>query len=214
METKKLGGMVWAIVILLILIGLGALIYSGTKSRLEDMGSVSAISANDWAKGAANSKVSLIEYSDFQCPACASYFPIVKQVMERYGNEITFAYRHFPLPQHENAVAAAIAAEASGIQGKFWEMHDLLFENQTEWESLADAQPIFTTYATTLGLDLTKFAADSARSELETKVVTSAQQADNAGVSATPTFFLNGKKIMPRNYDDFSSQIEAILRTP
>lgn len=214
METKKRGGAVWGIVILLILIGLGFLLYSGTKSRLEEMGTVSAVSETDWTKGATTSAMSLIEYSDFQCPACASYYPLVKQLLTAYGQEIAFAYRHFPLPQHENAVAAAIAAESAGKQGKFWEMHDLLFEHQTDWENLENPQLTFTTYATTLGLDLTKFATDSASAELKSKVVTSAQKADNAGISSTPTFFLNGKKIMPRNYDDFASQIQAALRTP
>ncbi|MEK7070060.1 MAG: thioredoxin domain-containing protein, partial [Patescibacteria group bacterium] len=93
----------------------------------------SAISDNENIKGDKDAKATLIEYSDFQCPACGAYQPILKKVTDNLSAQVRFAYRHFPLPQHKNAKLASTVAEASGKQGKFWEMHDLIFQNQSDW---------------------------------------------------------------------------------
>src|SRR3989344_1274478 len=130
------------------------------------------ISANDHIKGNSAALITLVEYSDFQCPACASYFPLVKKLLEENSDKIRFVYRHFPLPQHQNARLAASAAEAAGLQNKFWENHDLIFENQFRWEKLSNAKASeeFTGYATQLGVNLQKFAEDLNSEELKTKV--------------------------------------------
>ena len=112
--------------------GMAQLASSGSKPALL----TSAVSDSDWVKGNRSAPVVLVEYSDFQCPACAASAPLVKQLTEEFGNKIAFVYRHFPLPQHKNAYPAAQAAEAAGKQGKFWEMADLIFANQTKWENL------------------------------------------------------------------------------
>lgn len=96
-----------------------------------------ALLETDQVKGKENASVTLIEYADFQCPACASYAPVVEQLEENYGDRVRFVFRHFPLISiHKNAYAASVATEAAGAQGKFWEMHDLLFERQSEWSRL------------------------------------------------------------------------------
>lgn len=123
-----------------------------------DEGSVTGntldIRDRDWIKGNESSKVALIEYSDFQCPACAANYNLVKYLEGKYFSDIKFVYRHFPLQQHAQAIPAARAAEAAGAQGKFWEMHDKLFENQDKWADTTTAKDIFKGYAEELGLDM------------------------------------------------------------
>lgn len=169
------------------------------------------VSATDWTKGNAAATITLIEYSDFQCPACKAYHPIVKQVLDEYGEKARFAYRHFPLPQHRNAKPAAYAAEAAGRQEKFWEMHDVIFDRQTEWAEARDAEARFRDYAASLGLDLARYDADIALDEIESKVEADYASGVTSRVNATPTFFLNGVRIQPRNYDEFKQFIEAAL---
>jgi protein-disulfide isomerase len=120
----------------------------------------SGISLNDNSKGNSESSVVLVEYSDFQCPACGAYYPLLKALVEEFGSEIRFVYRHFPLAQHQHAELAGRAAEAAGKQGKFWEMHDLIFENQQSWTNLRNSEEVFTHYAVQLDLDMEKFKAD------------------------------------------------------
>jgi protein-disulfide isomerase len=177
-------------------------------------GAVSAITENDWVKGNRDASVALIEYSDFQCPACASYFPIVTQLVQNFGDDIAFVYRHFPLRQHANAEIAGQAAEAAGKQGKFFEMHDLIFENQSFWEnqSKSKAQDTFEIYASQLGLDINKFNIDRESEATVEKVKNDFQSGVRAGVNATPTFFLNGEKLNnPRSLKEFSTLIQEAL---
>lgn len=166
-----------------------------------------------WVKGSATSTATLIEYSDFECPACASYYWLLKQVVAQTGDRVRFSYRHFPLRQsHQYAQLAAQAAEAAGLQGKFWEMHDRLFEGHDEWAGKPDARARFTAYAQALGLDLARFTAD-----LDARATADAVEADfqrgiEAGVRGTPTFYLNGRDIdHPGSVDEFRAVIEAVL---
>ncbi len=185
-------------------------------------GSVRAADETDWIRGAKlpdtttnptenkNGQVTLIEYSDFQCPACAAYYPVVKQLEKDFPN-LTIVYRHFPLPQHSNAKIASQAAEAAGAQGKFWEMHDLLFDNQTAWSEEQNATNIFEAYAKKLGLDLEKFKTDSNSQATKTNIQADIQSGDKE-ISGTPTFFLNNQKIQnPQGYDEFRSTIEKAI---
>lgn len=167
----------------------------------------SAVSDSDWVKGNKNASVVLVEYSDLQCPACAAYAPLVNRLTEEFGDSIAFVYRHFPLPQHKQAELAAIAAEAAGKQGKFWEMLDLMFINQTEWADKSDAREKFLAYAQSLDLEMGQFEADLDSPELKKKVEDQ-YLSGVAAVTYTPTFFLNGEKISnPRSYDEFRELI-------
>ncbi|MDO8430118.1 MAG: thioredoxin domain-containing protein [bacterium] len=168
----------------------------------------SAVSATDQSKGNKESLVVLAEYSDFQCPACATYYPVVEKIIEEFGDKIQFVYRHFPLPQHQQAKLAAYAAEAAGRQGKFWEMHDLIFGGQKDWAGNKDSQEIFENYAKALKLDLEKFKQDLDSEEIKEKVNNDYKSGLNSGVNSTPTFFLNGKQLQnPRSYEEFQNII-------
>lgn len=172
---------------------------------------VSAIDASDIVKGNKNAKTVLIEYSDFQCPACASYYPIVKRVMEEFNDGVVFVYRHFPLSQHKNAELAAVSAESAGRQGKFWEMHDAIFSNQKEWSENSNAKELFVKYAGDIGLNIEQLRLDIESKELKDKVKRDLNSGISAGVNSTPTFFLNAKKISPTSYEDFKTIIEQSI---
>lgn len=165
----------------------------------------------DHVQGSASAKVVLIEYSDFQCPACGAYYPIVKQLGQTFSDELAIVYRHFPLRSiHKNADIAARAAEASGKQDKFFEIHDLLFEQQEAWSDLIDPTETFVGYATKLGLDLERFRNDLRSDSTKDRVNRDYQSGIAARVQGTPTFFLNGKKINnPRSFEEFRKLIES-----
>ncbi|MDP2696359.1 MAG: thioredoxin domain-containing protein [bacterium] len=172
-----------------------------------------AVAPSDWVKGNAVASVTLIEYSDFQCPACGTYYSLVQQLNEEFGDRIQFVYRHFPLRQiHANAELAARAAEAAGRQGKFWEMHDLIFENQRSWSDQSSAEDVFVSYAETLELNIKQFRSDIDDGEIKGKVSDDYSSGIRSGVDSTPTFFLNGVKIQnPRAYEEFRNVIEQAL---
>jgi protein-disulfide isomerase len=164
-------------------------------------------------KGAKTGKVTVVEFGDFQCPACGAAHPVVKQISEEYKEDVTFVFRHFPLSFHKNAIKAALAAEAAGAQGKFFEMHDLIFDNQSEWSESNDAEELFQKYAEELSLDMEKYQADFKNKTGESKINKDRADGNAAGVSSTPTFFINGK-IRPGGipYDEFKTIIEAELQ--
>lgn len=139
----------------------------------------------------------LIEYGDFQCPACGQYFPVVQQVKEKYQDHITFQFRHFPLESaHPNARAASRAAEAASIQGMFWEMHDYLFQNQTAWQGASDPLAIFEGYASAIGIpDTAKFADDMRSSAVNAIITADLNAGRDIKVTGTPTFVLDGTKL-------------------
>lgn len=167
------------------------------------------ISKTDHVKGNRDAKVILVEYSDLQCPACRAYFPIVKEVLKARENDVFFVYRHYPLSIHKHANAAAYAAEAAGKQDKFWQMHDLLFENQDEWAEAKDSQKLFEAYAEELKLNLKKFRADMRSKEIKKGVDADIASGNKVGVGSTPTFFLNGEKLRnPRSPQEFIDLIE------
>ena len=154
------------------------------------------VETGEWTKGNPDASVVLIEYSDFQCPACANYFPTVKELSERYADDMLIVYRHYPLRSiHEHAQIAGQAAEAAGMQGKFWEMHDILFERQSEWSSGLGQKAAFARYARELGLDVERFKNDLTSDAAQTAVNRGYISAVAAGVSSTPTFFLNGEPV-------------------
>jgi len=143
-------------------------------------------------QGNPNAPVKIVEFADFQCPACGVAHPIVKNIIEKNQDKVYFVYRHYPLSSHRNAKLAAQASEAAGVQEKFWQMYDMIFENQKEWSDSSNAKEIFETYAQKLGLDVTKFKEDFDK----TKSVIEQDYADGnqVGVDSTPTFFINGQK--------------------
>lgn len=172
----------------------------------------SAITSEDWTKGNPEAVVTIVEYSDLQCPTCAYFNPIVNRIIEEYGDQVYFAYRHFPLSTHPNSQESARAAEAAGKQGKFFEMANILFAKQSEWGLLPNPQDAFVSYAESIGLDTDQFTVDYNSSEVKDLVQADLTSATRAGLRGTPTFFLNGEEIgLPQGYDGFASVVEAAL---
>lgn len=163
--------------------------------------------------GNENAKVTIVEFADFQCPACRAVHPNIKKVLEEYKDNVTFVYRHFTLSQHEYAVSAALASEAAGRQGKFWEMYDKIYVNQKEWES-SNAPEYFEKYAKELGLDMKRYSEDLKDPKLVESIKQDTQDGDLLGVSGTPTFFINGKKLVGQpSYDNLKKSIENELKS-
>lgn len=198
----------WVIVgILTVVLFGGAIWYSSIASKESNEGVV----VTDHIKGNPEAAVTLLEYSDFQCPACASFQPVVKQLIDTYGDKIRFEYKHYPLPMHTFAQQAALAAEAAGQQGKFFEMHDKLFENQQTWAVSQTPQSFFLKYAQELGLDEEKFRAHMKSSILRDHVRSNLKEASELGLTSTPTFFLNGQKMEMETMEDFITQITVAV---
>ena len=161
-------------------------------------------------KGNPDAAVTLVEYSDFQCPACAQAAPIVDEIMNEYGEDIRFEYRHFPLINiHPNAVPAARATIAAAQQGAFWPMHDILFANQQQWSSAASPNALFIQYADELGLDTALFRRHLGASRIARAVTDDFNAARNQGFTGTPTFVLNGERMQFETFEDFRQQIAA-----
>lgn len=164
--------------------------------------------------GSNGKNITLIEYGDYQCPACGAYYPIVKALSEKYKDDIYLQFRNFPLSAvHQNAFAGARAAEAADKQGKFWEMHDLLYEQQTTWGSASNVRTYFDQYAQQLGLDLTKFGQDFSSEEVNGLINADIKAAKAIGADSTPTFVLDGKKIddNPRDQASFNKLIDDAI---
>ncbi len=168
------------------------------------------VTSADWMRGNPNAPVTLVEYGDFQCPACQAYYPVVEQVFAAASSTVRMVFREFPLPQHADAIPAAKAAEAAGDQGKFWQMYALLYPNGSDWDTLADPTTVFNGYAQKLGLNMTQFALDMNSTTTAQKITDSATVGTAAGIDATPTFFINGYRIQnPESYDEFIQAIQT-----
>ncbi len=198
----------WIIFVIVCVTILGGLIFLSRQNRVEvgDVNTGAVIAASeangniaDHVYGSEEGKVTLIEYGDFQCPACRSAFPILLELKEEFKDDLTFVFRNNPLPQiHPNARAASAAAEAGGLQGKFWEMHDALFEQQNIWgnASIEERLPMFVTIAEDAGVeDLDKFKRDMESKRVSDKINFDLELGRKDGVSGTPTILLNGEKI-------------------
>ena len=161
----------------------------------------------DHIRGNPNARLTLVEYADFECPYCAMAYPYVKRAGERFKNDLAEIFRPFPLTQiHPHALHAAQAAEAAGLQGKFWEMHDILFEHS---ERLGD--PDLLSYARRIALDVERFERDFSSSAVVDAIQHSLQEGADQGVDGTPTFFLNGKQVEIDRYEDIEKIIARAL---
>lgn len=158
----------------------------------------------------------LIEYGDFECPACGAYHPILQQLKAVYSEQVTFQFRHFPLEAiHKNARAASRAAEAAAAQGKFWEMHDFLFENQNSWKDTNDPISIFEGYARNIGVpDIAKFTEDYRSSTINALINADLDAGRAIGATSTPTFVLEGKKLdeNPATPSAFADMLDEAIK--
>lgn len=186
---------------------------SDTPERARTPEELLSVSSDDYHKGSSNAKVTLIEYLDFECGACGAYYPVVKDMVSEFPNDLQVITRYFPLSGHKNGLSSALAVEAAARQDKFWQMHDLLFEQQRSWSGRKTSSPkIFEAYAEELGLDLKTFKSDVQSKSVKQRVERDRQAARQLNLPGTPTFFLNGKMIQnPKDADAFRALIKAAM---
>ncbi len=214
-KMKKYG--IWAGIIVACVLGLGLLVKlagsTGTTSgtpQAQTVNNIPKISEEDIIIGDKNAKVAIIEYGDFQCPTCAKYNSILKQVLEENSSRVKFVYRYFPLSTaHKNARISAQAAYAANKQGKFEEMKDELFNKQTSWEGVEDPTDTFVAYAVAIGLDGDKFKEDMHSDEAKNAIIASENKAVSLGLQSTPTFIIGNKSVFPQNAQEFKDLIDA-----
>jgi len=144
-------------------------------------------------RGNPNAKVTLEEFGDFECPSCGAMYPQIKQMEADYGQRLRVIFREFPLvPNHKNALIAAEAAEAAGLQDHFWEMHDRLYENQKTWGEATEPEPVILDYAKQIGLDVDRFKKDLKGDAVQTRIFQDGNRAHAMQVGSTPSIFING----------------------
>ncbi|RZL50143.1 MAG: DsbA family protein [Pedobacter sp.] len=149
-----------------------------------------ALNSSDHIEGGEKAKIEIVEFGDYQCPHCGAAYPIVKEILDTFGNQIKFVFRNFPLSEsHQYAEAAALAAEAAALQHKFWEMHDAIYERQSHL-----SEEFLKTLAKELDLDLEQFDADMGSDSVKEKVESDFESGIRSGVNGTPTFFVNGER--------------------
>lgn len=187
--------------------------YGSSRPTVPPTSDLLTVVPDDWIKGNKDATVTVVEYLDFECEACGAYYPVVKRLSEEFGNEVRFINRYFPLPGHKNSMTAALAAEAAGRQGKYWEMHNIAFENQRDWGEKPVSDPkIFENYARQIGLDMDMYSKDIASQELKDRIERDRKTGQRLRITGTPTFFLNGEKIEnPRGYEDFKALIQSAI---
>ena len=207
----------WIVPLVIVILALGGIVYLASKSKpnIGNETEILTIKESDWVRGPRSAKAVLIEYGDFQCPACGAYFPLLVELEQKYPNDLAVVFRHFPLTGHKNALPASLAAQAAGLQGKFWEMHDKIYSTQAAWSEANNATELFTGYAQELGLDVAKFTTDMTSSAVKQVVDTNRLEGIKIGVNSTPTFYLNGKKLAdnPKSLEAFAALIEEAIKT-
>lgn len=202
-----------------VILGIGLLFTFLVKAGTKPSGPTVAaelktpVSQDDHIKGNPDASITIVEYSDFQCPACAAAYPTMKRLVDEYPNDVRVVYRHFPLRQiHPHAQLAAQASEAAAKQGKFWEMHDMLFNTQQQWSGDRNAKDHFIQLAESLGLNKDQFIADLESSEAKEKVNKDYASGASMNIPGTPTFFFNGTQIQtPPSYESFKQLIQNEL---
>lgn len=171
-----------------------------------------------WLLGSQTATVTVEEFADFQCGTCAGKHPVVKEIVDNYGSRIKFIFRHFPLSGHDKAYDAARAAEAAGLQGKFWEMQNQLFTNQSSWagKDPVSFRGVLEEYAKKIGLDVEKFKTDMEGMGAKSRVDLDLQRGRSLRITGTPTIYINGKPVdvAQMTVDEMKKIIDAELQKP
>ncbi|OGM97357.1 MAG: hypothetical protein A2735_03235 [Candidatus Yanofskybacteria bacterium RIFCSPHIGHO2_01_FULL_41_21] len=194
--------------------GLGFLITRNNQVATTPASKDQLIRPNSHSTVNPDAKVSIVEFGDFQCPACAAAFPIVEQLLALYKDnpQVNFVSRNFPLPQHQYALITAEAAEAAGAQGKYWEMYRLIYTNQNEWVNSADPMSILVGYATQLKLDIGRFKSEVTANKYNDIIEQDKQDGLALGINSTPTFFINGVRATGvQDFADFKARVDSAL---
>ena len=199
-------------------LGSGTLLYRAKRQQLKNIPeseSVLAKTNTDSAhiRGNPDAPVTLEEFGDFQCPPCGKFSEFVEELLKEYNPRLRLVFRNFPLSGHEHAREAALAAEAAGLQGKFWEMHDTLYREQETWTKAPNVRELFESYAGTIGLNVDQFKKDMDGDKARERVDSDRALADFLGVKATPTLFINNRPVDPKdkNPEGVRAAINAAL---
>lgn len=208
------------VAVALIALGSGAMLYRAKRQQqqLRPIPENQALSESTDAqsmhiRGNPNASVTLEEFGDFQCPPCGSFATFSEQLLKEYDSRLRIVFRNFPLPAHEHAREAAIAAEAAGIQGRFWEMYDVLYREQAFWSYAPNARQLFESYAGTIGLNIDQFRKDMDGEKARERVDSDHARGDSLGVKVTPTLFINNQPIegKDKNPEGLRAAINAAL---
>jgi protein-disulfide isomerase len=184
----------WGVIIIVVLIFAGIFVFNGHKTA-DSPGKKSGTAPTQHIEGKGQSGVTVVEYGDYQCPFCGDAYAPIKQAVADLNDQIFFQFRNYPLTSlHQNAFAAARAAEAASMQNKFWEMHDALYESQDQWSNEGNPVPFFNQLAQQLGLNTTRFKADYASGKVNNLINADLAAGGKLKIQGTPTFFINGKQ--------------------
>jgi protein-disulfide isomerase len=181
-------------------LGSGALLYQAKRPHLRAIPESKAVSGKSdtesmHVRGNPDAPVTLEEFADFQCPPCGNFSGFAEELLKEYDSRLRIVFRNFPLPMHEHAREAAMAAEAAGLQGHFWEMHDVLYREQAAWSKAANARELFESYAGTIGLNLDQFKKDVDSEKVRAQVDADHALGDFLGIKVTPTLFINHQPV-------------------
>jgi protein-disulfide isomerase len=200
-------------------IGSGAMLYRAKRPHVSAIPEDKTLSGKSDAesphiRGNLNAPVTLEEYGDFQCPPCGMFAAFLGQLEKEYDSRLRIVFRNFPLKMHEHAREAALAAEAAGLQGRFWEMHDVLYREQDAWSKTPNVRELFESYAGTIGLDLDKFKKDMDSEQTKARVEADRQRGESLGIQITPTLFINNQPVdqKDRNPEGIRAEINAALQ--
>ena len=207
-----------AIVLVAVVVGAALLFRSGQNSdsfiAAPTPQATGQKSAEQQRTPPASAGVTLEEFGDYQCPPCGELHPTLKKLKQEFGPNLNFVFRNLPLTSiHKNALAAAQAAEAARVQNRFWEMHDLLYENQDLWKDDIDPHPTFWKFASDLGLDTARFGRDLGDKQLKLRIEADEAAAAELGIIGTPTVLIDGRQLRPEatNPDGIRKAIEFIM---
>ena len=189
----------------LLTVGGGALLYRAKRPAaltIPKDRTTSGLDQSTHVRGNPKAAITLEEFGDFECPPCAKLAPVITQIERDYGKDLHVIFHHFPLMIHAHARQAAFAAEAAGLQNRFWEMHDLLYREQEVWSKTVDIHPLFNAYAGTLGLNIDRFKKDMESDQVKLRVNSDEKSANELGVTITPTVFINNRAVAPPSLND------------
>jgi len=200
-------------------LGSGAMLYRAKRPHLLTIRPDKVVSDKNAAeaihvRGNPNAPVTLEEFGDFQCPPCGSAAVFIDQLVKEYHPNLKLVFRNLPLPVHNHAREAALAAEAAGLQGRYWEMHDVLYREQAVWSKADNALELFDSYAGMLGLNLNRFKKDMASDKARQRIESDQERADSLGVRSTPTVFINNQEVAPneKTPNGLRAKIDAALK--
>jgi len=201
----------------LVTFGSGTMLYRAKRPQVKNIPESQSVPARSDAsahvRGNPDAPVTLEEFADFQCPPCGSFAGFTEQLLKEYDSRLRIVFRHFPLTAHEHAREASLAAEAAGIQGRFWEMHDVLYREQAAWSKAPNARELFESYAGTIGLNVDQFKKDMDGEQAKARVDSDYARGESLGIKLTPSMYINGQPVdaKDKNPEGVRAAINAAL---